>query len=262
VGLYDFGFRWYDAAYGRFVGVDPIAEEFPWVNGFNYAENEPVANVDLHGLQALDYSAKFQKGRGVYLNEHGVRVAKDIATIAGGALLIYGTSGAASPLVVGGGVFGGTYSIASGSAQLIADARGDFEKSDAIPETAAGFLAQPIDKALGKENRLVEKSADVVQNTALLLTTNSLAEGALNIQQLVDAGAGLINEVKENNMGNNGGSTSTGKINTANPFSEFTIRPAKASSRNDFGNIQSISKSSQEELEGIKDFIKRLPSRE
>jgi RHS repeat-associated protein len=58
VGLYDFGFRWYDAAYGRFVGVDPIAEEFPWVNGFNYAENEPVANVDLHGLQRVNNRKK------------------------------------------------------------------------------------------------------------------------------------------------------------------------------------------------------------
>jgi hypothetical protein len=35
------------------VGVDPIAEEFPWVNGFNYAENEPVAHIDLHGLQKV-----------------------------------------------------------------------------------------------------------------------------------------------------------------------------------------------------------------
>jgi hypothetical protein len=242
--------------------VDPIAEEFPWVNGFNYAENEPVGHIDLWGLQALDYSARFQKGRGVYLNEQGVRVAKDIATIAGGALLIYGTSGAASPLVVAGGTFSGTYSIASGSAQLIADARGDFGKSDAIPETAAGFLAQPIDKALGSENRLAEKAADVIQNTALLLTTNSLAEGALNIQQLVDAGAGLINEVKENNIGNNGASTSNGKINTANPFSEVIIRHAKTTIPNSFGNIQSNSKDSHEELEGIKDFIKRLPRRE
>ncbi|MDV7396757.1 RHS repeat-associated core domain-containing protein, partial [Arthrospira platensis SPKY1] len=59
VGLYDYGARWYDAAYGRFVGVDPIAEEFPWVNGFNYAENEPVANVDLHGLQKVRAANEF-----------------------------------------------------------------------------------------------------------------------------------------------------------------------------------------------------------
>ncbi len=49
--LYEYGFRWYDAAIGRFTGVDPIADEFPWVNTYNYAENEPVANIDLHGLQ-------------------------------------------------------------------------------------------------------------------------------------------------------------------------------------------------------------------
>jgi len=36
---------------GRFTGVDPIADEFPWVSTYNYAENEPVANIDLHGLQ-------------------------------------------------------------------------------------------------------------------------------------------------------------------------------------------------------------------
>ncbi|MCR9102874.1 MAG: hypothetical protein NXI25_23175 [bacterium] len=49
--LYEYGFRWYDAAIGRFTGVDPIADEFAWVNTYNYAENEPVANIDLHGLQ-------------------------------------------------------------------------------------------------------------------------------------------------------------------------------------------------------------------
>jgi RHS repeat-associated protein len=49
--LYEYGFRWYDAAIGRFTGVDPIADEFAWVNTYNYAENEPVAHIDLHGLQ-------------------------------------------------------------------------------------------------------------------------------------------------------------------------------------------------------------------
>ena len=31
--------------------MDPIADEFAWVNTYNYAENEPVAHIDLHGLQ-------------------------------------------------------------------------------------------------------------------------------------------------------------------------------------------------------------------
>ena len=41
----------YDAAVGRFTGVDPIADRFAWVSTYNYAENELVANIDLHGLQ-------------------------------------------------------------------------------------------------------------------------------------------------------------------------------------------------------------------
>ena len=53
INLYEYGARWYDPAVGRFTGVDPIAEEFPWVSTYNYAENEPVANIDLHGLQKV-----------------------------------------------------------------------------------------------------------------------------------------------------------------------------------------------------------------
>jgi RHS repeat-associated protein len=51
--LYAYGARYYDAAIGRFTGVDPIADQFAWVSPFNYAENEPIANIDLHGLQKV-----------------------------------------------------------------------------------------------------------------------------------------------------------------------------------------------------------------
>jgi RHS repeat-associated protein len=50
-GLYAYGFRYYDPVIGRFTGVDPIADQFAFVSGFNYAENSPIANIDLHGLQ-------------------------------------------------------------------------------------------------------------------------------------------------------------------------------------------------------------------
>jgi hypothetical protein len=33
--------------------VDPIADRFPHVSPFNYAENEPIANIDLWGLQKV-----------------------------------------------------------------------------------------------------------------------------------------------------------------------------------------------------------------
>ncbi len=51
---YDYrGARYYDAEVGRFLGVDPIADEFAWVTPYNYAENEPVAHIDLWGLQKV-----------------------------------------------------------------------------------------------------------------------------------------------------------------------------------------------------------------
>ncbi|MEM7370917.1 MAG: PKD domain-containing protein [Bacteroidota bacterium] len=51
LGWYDYGARMYEAVLGRFTGGDPIAEDFHWVTPYNYAENEPIANIDLWGLQ-------------------------------------------------------------------------------------------------------------------------------------------------------------------------------------------------------------------
>jgi len=36
----------------RFIGIDPIAEKYAFVTPYNYAENSPIANIDLWGLQA------------------------------------------------------------------------------------------------------------------------------------------------------------------------------------------------------------------
>lgn len=51
LNLYHYGFRLYDPVLGRFPSIDPIADKFPHVSTYNYAENDPVANIDLHGLQ-------------------------------------------------------------------------------------------------------------------------------------------------------------------------------------------------------------------
>jgi len=48
---YAYGARYYDPAIGRFTGADPIADKFAWVSPYNYAENEPIAHIDLWGLQ-------------------------------------------------------------------------------------------------------------------------------------------------------------------------------------------------------------------
>ena len=41
----------YDPAVGRFTGVDPIADKFAHITGYNYAENRVPNGIDLHGLQ-------------------------------------------------------------------------------------------------------------------------------------------------------------------------------------------------------------------
>lgn len=48
---YHYGARMYDPAIARFTGVDPISDQFAHVSTYNYAENEPIGHIDLHGLQ-------------------------------------------------------------------------------------------------------------------------------------------------------------------------------------------------------------------
>ena len=51
LGLYDYGFRWYDPAVARFVSVDPLAEEFKHYTTYQYAGNMPIWAIDLDGLE-------------------------------------------------------------------------------------------------------------------------------------------------------------------------------------------------------------------
>lgn len=48
---YDYGFRNYDPQIGRFPQLDPLTDDYPHYTPFQYAGNEPIANVDLDGLE-------------------------------------------------------------------------------------------------------------------------------------------------------------------------------------------------------------------
>ena len=50
----DYGFRYYDAAVGRFWTVDPLAEADTHQTPYAYANNNPISNIDVEGLAGQD----------------------------------------------------------------------------------------------------------------------------------------------------------------------------------------------------------------
>ena len=49
---YDYGFRNYDPQIGRFTQLDPLTFEYSFLTPYQYASCEPIANVDVDGLEA------------------------------------------------------------------------------------------------------------------------------------------------------------------------------------------------------------------
>jgi len=54
LGWYDYGFRNYDPQIGRFPQLDPLTDSYPELSPYQYASNDPVANVDLDGLEGVE----------------------------------------------------------------------------------------------------------------------------------------------------------------------------------------------------------------
>jgi len=48
---YDYGFRNFDPQIGRFPQLDPLTWEYPTLTPYQFAGNDPIANVDLDGLE-------------------------------------------------------------------------------------------------------------------------------------------------------------------------------------------------------------------
>ena len=49
---YDYGFRIYNPALGRFLSVDPLFKSYPELTPYQFASNSPIEAIDLDGLEA------------------------------------------------------------------------------------------------------------------------------------------------------------------------------------------------------------------
>lgn len=48
---YDYGFRNYDPQIGRFMQLDPLTDDYPFLTPYQYASNDPITNIDIDGLE-------------------------------------------------------------------------------------------------------------------------------------------------------------------------------------------------------------------
>ena len=70
----DYGFRNYDPQTGRFPLLDPLTWEYPYYTPYQFAGNDPVANVDLDGLEPLNVVSKIKS----VLKEGGEHVVSGV----------------------------------------------------------------------------------------------------------------------------------------------------------------------------------------
>jgi RHS repeat-associated protein len=47
----DYGMRIYDPRLGRFLSVDPITKQYPWLTPYQFASNRPIDGIDLDGKE-------------------------------------------------------------------------------------------------------------------------------------------------------------------------------------------------------------------
>ena len=48
---YDYGMRIYDNRLGRFLSIDPLQRDYPWLSTYQFAANTPIQAIDLDGLE-------------------------------------------------------------------------------------------------------------------------------------------------------------------------------------------------------------------
>ena len=59
---YDYGFRIYNPGLGRFLSVDPLAQQYAYYTPYQFAGNKPIKYIDIDGKELYDPDAKRPTG--------------------------------------------------------------------------------------------------------------------------------------------------------------------------------------------------------
>jgi RHS repeat-associated protein len=195
LGWLDFGFRMYDPAVAKFTGIDPLASKYHWLTPYNYAENSPVANIDLWGLQryfAADGSLLGQVG-----DNTDVRVVNSTMTNQQATEHIQSGSAESTQALTGGSVAFADYF------QTVADVT-----NDAALQTYSNNGNNCFDAAtaqLTDAGVTQTGSADAIQTLVNTTADPGLTEnafgGAIRVQTELNAGNPVMVGVKETTTG-------------------------------------------------------------
>jgi RHS repeat-associated protein len=152
----DYGERIYDPRIGRFLSVDPLAKNYPWLTPYQFASNRPIDGVDLDGLEyapsmsrvlfgAAGITTASAKQIEADVQERLPRVMRDALYVMGGTVTIIGSGGTATPVVLG------TIAVGGGAAKVYFDSKGDSETADQVPTTATGTVMVTANYVVGKK---------------------------------------------------------------------------------------------------------------
>jgi RHS repeat-associated protein len=86
---YDYGFRNYDPQIGRFPQLDPLTNDYPELTPYQYASDEPIANIDIDGLEGGTAIADFSYSYTKAATSFAFPVATKTASNASKALSIF-----------------------------------------------------------------------------------------------------------------------------------------------------------------------------
>lgn len=172
--MHEFKFRHYDAAIGRFVVIDPLAEDYSYQSPYNFAENQVIDGFELEGLEKVD--AKFGLKLNINIGGAGTNVRASAAIGVSSRIGAFQPSANLSATFYNGGL--GTTSLARGFQR-------DVVASGAL--TVGGGNASPVGL-----NTFTSNTASGVQNTfknSGTLGTNFVFNSSGRNQQVAFAGA-------------------------------------------------------------------------